>query len=287
MQIEFNINEYITGERLQEIADHSIVFEKQIWLDLLPDQLKNTKCTYTYIKDDEVNDNILKANIIFVYTHGLKMFFEKIFPKIDHPITLISHNSDKGIDASYKLYLDDPKIKNWFAENVGYTHPKLIPIPIGIANSQWSHGNLNIIEDIRTVKYEKDLLVYKNFNVSTSVENRYAIDVITTANGIPMNASTDNRKFLSQLARSAFCICPFGSGYDSHRVWEALYMRTVPIVPNCVHFQSFSDLPIILVDDWNTITLEYLTKQYKIINSKKFNFEKLFLSYWRQRIKST
>ena len=96
---------------------------------------------------------------VFCYTHNID---EKIFNKtglneIIHPkiisilkqipskFNLIFHNSDGSFSDEHLFFLDIPNVQKIFTQNIN-TQPndRVIPIPIGIANSMWKHGNLGI-----------------------------------------------------------------------------------------------------------------------------------------------
>jgi len=61
-------------------------------------------------------------------------------------------------------------------------------------------------------------------------------------------------------------------------------MKTIPIVKRSQHMLAFSDLPILFVDDYTTLTPEYLTSCYERMLDQEYNFEKLEFSYWKDII---
>lgn len=278
---------YVSGEKLQELTDLTIIFDDQRHPDLWQAQIPNTTCAYVVLKvGEQLPLEVYQARSIFVYTHALDMFFQRVFPLLKSPFILMSHNSDWGInDAQYDAYLNDPKLIRWFAQNVNYKHEKLIPIPIGIANSQWEHGDFSVIEDV--IKEDNSLTrpVYNNFNPTTSPENRYHVARALHLNNIPIDQPTYNKDFLRKLSKSVCCICPFGAGYDSHRVWEAQYLGSIPVVPRCVAFESF-ELPFIHIDNWDDVTYDYLYKSVERIKRGEYNKSQLSITYWRDVINS-
>ena len=279
---------YITGEKLQELADHTILFNGQNNLSLAIEQLKNTKCRHTFI-DTEINDDIRKAKSLFVYTQALDLFNDIVFPKLDHPITLVSHNSDFGILEKHRLYLDNDRIIRWFAQNADIEHTKLVPVPIGIANSQWPHGNLALFDKVRKDTYAKEFLVYKNFDVNTSHCNRYHVEVATARNGIFQAGRKPIEDFLRDIAKSIFTICPMGSGTDSHRIWEALYLGSIPVVADCPHNRGFKELPMVFIPEgqfrnWEMVTGKFLENKYNEMRNNKYDMSKIDLNYWNQQI---
>ena len=53
-------------------------------------------------------------------------------------------------------------------------------------------------------------------------------------------------------------------GVDCHRTWEALYLKTIPIVDRSLVTEYFSQFfPMVLVDNWNTFNLEQLEGVYE------------------------
>jgi len=286
--------DYITGEKLQECADHTIILNipSNGASDLIRNQLKNINCKYTYFEPTgpiQLGNDIQSAKSIFVYTHILPFFFQKIYPLLTKPFVLISHNSDNCVDEQYAKFLNEDKIIKWFAQNVNYKHLKLIPIPIGIANAQWPHGNLKIFDDIKKENNLKNTLVYKNFDINTSQANRWHVHQSTNQNGILMSPKKPYIEYLRDISRSIFTICPMGNGIDTHRMWESLYLNTIPIVADCAHNRGFDNLPIVYIPqgqskNWNIITKDFLLAQLQEINNKQFSLDKLKLSYWKNQI---
>jgi hypothetical protein len=283
---------FTTGEKIQELAEVSIALnvESNFASNLVKTQLCNVKVE-CYVFDpnvivDPIPDKIKYAKSIFVYTHILPFFFEKIFPQIVSTFTLITHNSDNGVGPDMLPYLENPKIKNWFCQNKHITHPKLFSLPIGIANSQWPHGNLKQIKEIIETNLQKTNLVHKNFDKSTNFNHRNQVDIETLQNGFLMSPSTSFYEYIKQIKQSYFSIAPLGNGADCHRIWECLYLNCVPIVPKKAHsFDDFQHLPILFVDDFKNITKNFLEEQ---INNfypfSKFNLDVLDLNYWRKKI---
>ena len=135
-----------------------------------------------FVLDDEHTFNPTEAqngSVIFVKTEYLKTFFNRYEPKIQYPYILITHNSDEEISEKYKPYLNDQKIIIWFTLNANYTHPKLIPLPIGLVNRHSPCGDISIIDDlqnrIKQNEFTKNKLLYVNFTVGTCPQIRKAI----------------------------------------------------------------------------------------------------------------
>ena len=99
------LNEFVSGERLQEIADVTIYGTQSC---NMPAQLRNTK---TVMKDmHSCEFNLEGVNTAFLYGHDMDLFFRIGWPKIKTPFKLISHNTDEAVLEKYKPFLDDPKL---------------------------------------------------------------------------------------------------------------------------------------------------------------------------------
>jgi len=279
----FYYMDYITGEKIQSLAEVSFAVETNAIID---SQIQHTGLNVFFadrLPVETILENFRNKSRIFVYTHFLDFFFTNVFPHLDNRFTLITHNSDNGVSIKYNSFLASEKIVAWYGQNVEFEDEKLFSLPIGIANSQWRHGNLDLLDRIRNENHEKEVLVYKNFKL-TPYCNRYAINDITNKNGIPMTPGKSQENYLRDIARSVFCICPPGNGIDCHRIWECLYLNCIPVVQNHIHYKQFQDLPFLLIDDWKTVGIEFLEEQESFMTQRYYNFEKLDFLYWKNKI---
>lgn len=265
---------YISGNKFRELADYKI--DKNF-------------CTFNPASIPE--KSIVYCDICFI-----DYFFSDVFPYINHPIILITHNGDFSAPGKYYSFLDHKNILMWFGQNCDRVHPKFCPIPIGLANyPRWEYGNPEIFDEVLNV-LASDLVIekldklYINIALTTSLRNEvynlfknqeYALTVDSggLASGKPL------RDFLCDMARSRFVLSPFGGGLDCLRTWEALLVGSIPVVKTSTLDALYQDLPVIIVNDWQEITHEYLTECYDAMKHKTFNYGKLFMDYWVDLIK--
>jgi hypothetical protein len=83
-----------------------------------------------------------------------------------------------------------------------------------------------------------------------------------------------------------YVLSPHGAGLDCHRTWEALLLGCVPIIKKSSIDDLFTDLPVITVDDWDEIHPGFLERATAELEKKTINTEKLYMNYWKSRIKT-
>jgi hypothetical protein len=87
-------------------------------------------------------------------------------------------------------------------------------------------------------------------------------------------------------SKYAFVISPHGGGFDCHRLWEALALGCIAIVKTSGIDRLYDDLPVLIVKEWSDINKKMLRATMDRFKTRKFNYDKLLLSYWMNEIKS-
>jgi len=138
---------------------------------------------------------------------------------------------------------------------------------------------------------KKDILCFCSFSLNTARIHRTKIykeikdkKFITFGKIFPKwtleKSPSLNLDFLKKLKRSKFCISPQGNGVDCFRNWDALYEKCIPIVPPSKIMKRYSGLPIIFIDDYHSLSSDFLNKKYKEMLDVEYDFSKLKQSYW-------
>tara|TARA_R110000868_G_scaffold5669_3_gene33485 strand:+ start:2815 stop:3597 length:783 start_codon:yes stop_codon:yes gene_type:complete len=187
------------------------------------------------------------------------------------------------------------KFKYVFCVNKDSESSNTFGIPLGITNDTDESpvhriiGNTDVIIDIINRNVTIDNLAYMNFNIGTFPTERQSIyNMFYNKDWIKIDklevTQAGYQNYLMGIKSCKFVICPRGNGIDTHRLWEALYMGSIPIVKYENAHQLFTDLPILFISDWSIITEEYLNVKYKEIKNKQYNINKLKISYWEKFI---
>lgn len=233
-------------------------------------------------------ESVKPNSTIYVIVENLDLFFEKAHPYIPCKYILITHNSDRSVPEYFVPYLDDEKLLAWFAaDHDGTVHPKMHPIPYGIACYYLPFGDVSALKRVQEENYPKVHLAYMNMNVETYPEERRT--VFNFFFNKPFCYTSEKKPyedFLIDLASSIFCICPRGAGLDTYRLWESLYLGTIPIVKTSSLDPLYSDLPVLIVSDWKIVNKQFLRRKYREMKSKTYNMDKLYTAYWFRLIDS-
>jgi hypothetical protein len=99
-------------------------------------------------------------------------------------------------------------------------------------------------------------------------------------------AGLEFETFLEEMVSHRFVLCPPGNGIDTHRLWEALYCQTIPVALANPGMDSFRDLPILFVNSFEKLTRDFLESEYERMASAEWNWPRLFLPWWRDRIRA-
>jgi hypothetical protein len=183
----------------------------------------------------------------------------------------------------------------WFASNTQSN--KVRGLPLGITNDTDEsplhriYGNKEImVEALRQPVVYKNVC-YMNFVIDTFPSVRGPLfemmkDKPWVTVGTPVATLEGRKAFLQEIRSHKFVLCPRGNGVDTHRLWETLYMGSIPIVIYDITHKDWTDLPILFIQDWSQITEEFLDSEYTRILNTRWNFSKLKMSYWIEKIKN-
>ncbi len=262
---------YITGDGFRNIADH--IYDK----------------AHMVIQPHRVKER----DVVFVGDENIKNFLRDIHPKIKERYILITHNGDEFINEEVLKYVDE-KIIKWYGINVGVKHPKVTPLPLGIANKHFYVTGIPwIFTRVAKKNYPKQNKIFYGFTTWTNIlERQSAFDVLvkhplaeTVKKWVNFNS------YLNLLATYKFVVSPPGSSVEGHRTWEALYIGIVPIVKSSITIDYFESLgmPLWVVHDWK----ELESVDEKILETKfreimhNVNRPPLFMDYWIDKIRNT
>lgn len=262
-------------------------------------------------------NNIEDYDTVFVPTLDLKRFLNEVFYVQNKKIILVTGCCVKSVPIEIcKLQnidrmrlLTSPNLIHWFTQNCDKPSKKVSSIPLGIDFHTLNRGDHKWGLQSCPQNQEKQLIslipsehdyglkaneLYSNFHF---VRDRYndrktCIEYIQKHDSIKNMVYFENEYTTREHAwvkhkAFAFCLSPLGMGLDCHRTWEAMVLKSIPIVRTSSLKPMLEHLPVIQVNSWNELTQELLERYYKqfasFINTNTASLE---LSYWMDEILS-
>ena len=289
---------FINRWGFQEMCDH--VFDTRTGIQ---DQATTTEPGGVTFNPADVKP----GDLIFV--RKIDLFMATMHDQIPYPYIMVTHGDfldtckDSDID-----YLDSEKIIAWFAIHpTKRAHPKYHPIPLGVLQKRtiWDERFCynQLFKELRAKPKSK--LMSVTFDDDRNPERAEVLNIFRRKNlcFIPdkLGPFLD---YLEEMASSKFTPSPRGWGPDCYRTWEALLVGSIPIVKrgqcdvmeiarsllrSCPCYDAqldrlFEDLPILVIDDWEEITEEFLNKKYEEITSKTYDLRMLYMEFWHEKI---
>lgn len=242
----------------------------------------------------------------------LLFFFKTIYPAIKKNCILITIENDVLFERDN--WIDHHKILKWLCWNKPSNNNKYISLPIGINHYRNEKSLSSVLNDYIPFEYnKKEKYLLCNWNNATNKEIReplmnlckslafcdcteykFAENKKTMKSNIEGNITYDitDPQYYTNLCKYKMVLSPFGTGFDCHRTWEALYLGVVPIILTPCHInEMFTDLPVIMITDIdNQFNKKWLDKKYKKIRYKykewiknPTSLKKLHGSWWLQK----
>lgn len=244
------------------------------------------------------------------YDQILGIFFNKLMKLCKEKFILIIIETD--VVKMKKEWLEDDKLIHCYTWNKPYEHDKMSCIPIGLNFNGQYKSMLEFLqlkneneENEENKKKERKLLCF-NCSLYTSEERVKLKGIIETRfsnfcdqlQPIPFKKiyyipsfiegririrETDKRCY-EEWGNYKYILSPQGAGLDCHRTWEAIMIGIIPIVKSSSIDEIYNELPVLIIKDWNELSVELLNNKFEEINKcrgeKMYNFERLYIKYW-------
>lgn len=243
---------------------------------------------------------------IYLCTDSINLFIGETLSRIDQPFILVTGDSDLCVNQhtipDIDKLLSSTHMITWFAQNLEYQHPKTDFLPIGLDyHSGWQdprhYGTSNILPlaqeaELRSVccyattfSQRKPLVVCDWFGRSSYGDREEARLHIPDDVRIVPKDRLPRHQLWQLYAEHAFVASPFGIGLDCHRTWEAIALGCVPIIKRSLMSSLFDGMPVLIIEDWSQLSVEYLKERHKEFSATRYNYSKFLLNTWRRRIK--
>ena len=161
----------------------------------------------------------------------------------------------------------------------------------------WNHGDLLKLFTVmkNSYLYKKTKNIYVNINPNTYSYRKVLLDKFKETNCYTLSSGKEYIEYLKELAQHRFCLCIRGNGEDTHRLWESIYVGSVPVfinnkatkMDNHINYFRQLDLPFVEIKDddldlmckkWNDTVFDEALYQ-KILNKINiYNLDALKIS---------
>jgi len=250
-------------------------------------------------------------NTVYIHCDKLSEFLDNI-DTIQYKFILVTGDGDltfpSNIGNRQEKLLDNNMVVHMFIMNCSISHPKITHLPIGInyhtmseeGMPEWGSKSTPEEQDKELQTIQKSskpfssriIKCFSNFHFNKQSDRKYTYDREDAINQIPTELIYYQPSFMSRnesfiLQKDyAFVVSPHGNGLDCHRQWEALCLGSIPIVKTSSIDVLYEGLPVLIVKNWSDINKELLDNTIEEFSKKSFNYDRLLLRYWVDKINS-
>ena len=145
---------------------------------------------------------------------------------------------------------------------------------------------INVIHNSKPF-YERITKIYVNFGISNDrfKQREKSLNIISKDLIETQFKFVPRTQVWQKMTDYTFVLSPFGVGMDCHRTWEALCLGCIPILCAPNFKKLFEELPVLIVNDWTELNEELLNNTIKEFKNRTFNYDKLRLLYWVNKIR--
>jgi hypothetical protein len=231
--------------------------------------------------------------ILYIRANLIDRFFAEVFPRIGFRFVLVTASGDWNTPGPHAHRLEDPRILRWFGENADLAapHPKFEPIPLGFTDPRNAHGDQAVLLRLHRRMppvSEKPAEAHGSFHLLLShPERRQVWKTVRDLPGVHLEPKRIPPELLwIRHANFAFEVSPRGWGQDCHRTWEALLLRSIPLVMTSPLDPVYAGFPVVILSDWREITPAAMLR-WRAQHAGGFTgemFRRLTIDHWAERI---
>lgn len=172
-------------------------------------------------------------------------------------------------------------IVEWYSTNCTIEDSRIVHIPFGIPDY-----TDDIIEDYFVENHGKLDKLYCNFQPNTVTRG----ELMRILGKLPFCDCVQPKRidlFLSEMNQYKYVLAPCGNGYDCYRMLETIYAGSIPIMEDGIWTRAYEGLPVIIVDGYHTLDINYFARQRGSIQTmikKDLSGTRADFDYWEQRI---
>jgi hypothetical protein len=236
---------------------------------------------------------------VFVKTNHLKYFIKEILPSLDSEFVLYLGNADKSIRSRLNpeevdRFLNEDKITKIFSEQNDVDSEKVISMPEGMHPAPL----LKYHDDLERISLAAEPSAKKNIvcggwspwgkTIFGTRTDRVDAEKYMKENKdfCYFFSGVSHVEFWQTVCDHRFFLSPLGTTYDSFKTFEALAVKTIPIIQRLGVWQkAHEDLPVVVIDDFSEINPENLDRWWNELSPQLESvMDKLKIDYWWNKV---
>lgn len=263
-------------------------------------------CNINAVKDFDKKyfTNLKDFDKVYLHTNFFKKFINEV--NINKKIIIFLNCSDTGFPNEYSnehkinykniIENNDNIIKVYTANyDLNQEHFKIKPFPLGIDYHTLSNKLSPIEQEQKLISiYKNSIPFIKRLDKCYSFfqfqmfnrhnrdryKAKYALDKVDF--NIYQGKKLPREETWRNMIKYKWIISPHGNGLDCHRTYESIALGCIPVVKSSTLDILYKDMPIIILNDWNEISLELLRS--KTEEALKKSKETITLDYWLKKL---
>ena len=207
------------------------------------------------------SSEISEGDKIYLDLVDLQRFIETLetYPPANK-FVLISYNTGLTFKQEHLDQLK-PYITRVYATNLEFIDPYVLPIPLGFIDS--SSITHTFYEEVYRRPHIKDMLIYVNFSINVNkIKRTRCLLAFMDKPWVSNKYNISRGQYYIDLSKSRYAVSPEGISLDSHRIYESIYLDTIPIVKTSNFDYFYKNLPIVIINDWGEVTEQFLLENY-------------------------
>ena len=222
----------------------------------------------TKFEEIEDGDFIFLNFYLFDYFLDTIRRISKKLPKFN----LVSHNSDRTFTNDH-YHLLKPYVHKIYCINCDIQdNPVIVKIPIGFVDDKYKPHT--IIKKAKCLPTIKDTLCYLNFTIGTNIlERQKCYNTLKDKEWIKCEFKISLKTFYEKVKQTKYVISPDGAGYDCYRVYESIFLDSIPIIKRNPLSDFYDKLPVFQINSWEELTEEYLESNWCLLYKKLMDWK--------------
>ena len=222
---------------------------------------------------------------IFIKTDLLPHAIE-LLHSINYGFHLMTGGSDLSPTDNIELrniVLSIPNLMSWVGTNLESVEPRMLTIPIGFQESERS-GSINLyryIYENRSIRKDKEINILIPFLGESHTSRKLLIEMFgrkLSETCFSQSTRLSHQRYMNQISKSRYVVCPRGNGIDTHRIYEAVLAGAIPLIESTSIWAMHRQFGLI-IENWDELIT---VPEWPLMEVPPHEF--LSESYWRDKV---